>query len=117
MPLVNIYYPLSCPSMEYLPDLTNSLTREFNIPSNKAWVIWNEIKVYHKPDWNENINNPAPIIDIKCRELYSREQVKSAIYQIIDITEKHIKCNREEIFICFSKIKRGDLYSFGNIWQ
>jgi phenylpyruvate tautomerase PptA (4-oxalocrotonate tautomerase family) len=118
MPIINIYSPQDCNVTSFYSLVAEAVSKILNLPSNRVWIFWTKksIQEFYKEDW---INNdfPAPVFLINCREIYTKSQLSEVINSLVNISTAALNCNKKEIFISFNRVYKGELYSFGGIWE
>jgi phenylpyruvate tautomerase PptA (4-oxalocrotonate tautomerase family) len=117
MPVIHIYHPEKNKDKKLFKTIAASVCDIFKIPDTSVWIFWNRKKKqsFYKQDWDNN-KHPAPALLIQCRESYTEQQIQEAIMALTAIIKASFGCAEKEIFISFLKVKKGDLFSQGNLW-
>ncbi|WP_207799020.1 hypothetical protein [Taibaiella soli] len=118
MPIINIFHPERNKHKRLLETIAAIVSYSLEIPQTNVWIFWNKPKKneFFKQDWNNN-NKPAPALFIQCRESYNKQQIQNVVEKLTYELKGVFKCSENEIFISFVRVRRGDLFSQGNLWN
>ena len=87
MPLIHLYSTEKNPPPNLLLGLRSCVMEALGLSENKVWLFWHSVEEnnYLCNIWNE-FNNP--IVYVHCKSKYTKDELSSLIYQILNTLQK-----------------------------
>jgi hypothetical protein len=111
LPIVEIFATMSSVPDGLLDSLCAAVSRSLSLPEHLTWAIWNPVAKSNlrRAAFGQNSSDPAPIVFMNCRPVYSNQEIKAAMVVIRDQLASYLGCSPESVFVAARTVNKLEL--------
>lgn len=118
MPVIDFQSPQKNPPAGLFSAVVDEISTALALPEDRVWILWHQIpdNNYFRKNWFESLENPAPIVRLRCKSEYSTEQRRVIIDILVRLTSEHCKVDVADIYVVADPVQKGLLFVRGELW-